>query len=51
MPLNGTVRIVISLLYAHYPILFYHETSIAMLYLVHNYKNKLECTNMGVTHS
>ena len=40
---------VISLLYAHYPILFY-ANSIAMLYIVHKYKKKFESINMDLTH-
>ena len=33
-----------SLLYAH--LSFYHENSIAMLYIVHKYKKKFEWTNL-----
>ena len=29
---------------------FYHANSIAMLYIVHNYKKKFESTNMDLTH-
>ena len=45
-------QIVVSLLYAHYPIFsYYHTNSIAILYLVHKYKKKFESTNMDLTHS
>ena len=30
---------------------YFHTNSIAMLYLVHKYKKKLESTNMDLTHS
>ena len=30
---------------------YFHSNSIAMLYLVHKYKKKLESTNMDLTHS
>ena len=30
---------------------FYHKNSTDMLYIVHKYKNKLESTNMDLTHS
>ena len=30
---------------------YFHSNSIAMLYLVHNYKKKLGSTNMDLTHS
>ena len=30
---------------------YFHTNSIAMLYLVHKYKKKLEYTNMDLTHS
>ena len=49
---NGHFQIVVSLLFAHYPIIFFiHTNSIAMLYLVHRYKKKFESTNMDLTHS
>ena len=30
---------------------YFHSNSIAMLYLVHKYKKKLESTNIDLTHS
>ena len=30
---------------------YFHTNSIAMLYLLHKYKNKFESTNMDLTHS
>ena len=49
---NGHFQIVVSLLYAHYPIVFlFYTNSTAMLYLVHKYKKKVESTNMDLTHS
>ena len=30
---------------------YFHTNNIAMLYLVHKYKKKLESTNMDLTHS
>ena len=30
---------------------YFHTNSIAMLYLVHKYKKKLDSTNMDLTHS
>ena len=48
---NGNFQIVVSLLYAHYPICsFYHANSIAMLYIVHTYEKKFETTNTDLTH-
>ena len=29
---------------------FYHANSIAMLYIVHNFKKRFESTNMDLTH-
>ena len=48
---NGNFHIVVSLLYAHQPIFFYHTNSIDIFYIVYKYKKKLESTNMDLTHS
>ena len=39
---NGNFQTVVSLLYAHYPIFsYYHTNNIAMLYLVHYTRKRL----------
>ena len=48
--------VILKLLYLSYmPTILYcsyfHTNTIAMLYLVHKYKNKFESTNMDLTHS
>ena len=49
---NGHFQIVAFLLYATtINFSYFHTNSIAMLYLVHKYKKKLESTNMDLTHS
>ena len=48
--------VIFKLLYLSYMpttlyVSYFHSNSIAMLYLVHKYKKKLESTNMDLTHS
>ena len=48
--------VIFKLLYLSYMLTtlhfsYYHTNSIAMFYLVHKYKKKLESTNMDLTHS
>ena len=46
--MNGHFQIIVSLLYAHYPIFFLFSYRIAMLYIVHKYKKKLDLTHSKI---